>query len=212
MFNFYHNQNGVVPPDNNYCGAFSLAAIATALNGKNHLPMDVYRTVLNVQNTINNRHADVINLINRMSLSGSGTLPLLPSSFIRAHYDNFNYDIYLSQAVFIQAVQGINLNNVNNVINDETNLIGQNRLINVNHSLDQVLQNDHRNNHWLVLVNNATHWVAIDRDQNNINLYSIYNPAGAINDTIQIQNNQIAYNKNPHVPHFWSGIVVGVRK
>lgn len=211
MFNYLFNQNVVVP--NNFCGGYSLAAIATVLTGNMHFPMNVYSELLHVQNANNNPINEASRLINMMRPLGNGTDPLLPSTFVRANYNNFNYDIFIAQAN--AALNGIrNTIDMNQVVIDESVNLGLNGNIpHTNDNLANLLQNDHNNNHWLVLVNNASHWVAIDRviiNNNNIQ-YSIYNPSDAINDDITIVNNGITYNNNHHVPEIWSGIAIGVR-
>lgn len=208
MFNFNHDQNAANPNPNNYCGGYSLAAIATMLqpNG-NHDPQTVYNILRGRQVGLGQNSRNLV-----AGTQQGGTDMLLPSTFLAAQYAQLNYELNMNQGILTQhlAVIGqifhININ-ANNVIDEESATIGQNNIHHVQGDLQQFLQND-LHTYWLVLVNNATHWVAIERDQ--YGGYCIYNPARGINGNVTIANNQIMYNNGVHVPHDWSGIAISV--
>lgn len=210
MFNFNHDQNAANPNPNNYCGGYSLAAIATTMLGVFHNPINVYQTLRGIQlqnlqnnNPINRPHSRAL----AIARQPAGTDMLLPSTFLAAHYAQLNYELNMNQGTFVQQALFPNNINVNDIIAEESATIGQNNIHHVQGDLQQFLQND-LHTYWLVLVNNATHWVAIEREQNG--QYCIYNPAGGINGNVTIANNQIMYNNGVHVPHNWSGIAISV--
>ena len=210
MFNFNHDQNAANPNPNNYCGGYSLAAIATTMLGVFHNPINVYQTLRGIQlqnlqnnNPINRPHSRAL----AIARQPAGTDMLLPSTFLAAHYAQLNYELNMNQGTFVQQALFPNNINVNDIIAEESATIGQNNIHLVQGDLHQFLQND-LHTYWLVLVNNATHWVAIERDQ--YGGYCIYNPAGGINGNVTIANNQIMYNNFGHFPHDWSGIAISV--
>ena len=210
MFNFNHDQNAANPNPNNYCGGYSLAAIATTMLGVFHNPINVYQTLRGIQlqnlqnnNPINRPHSRAL----AIARQPAGTDMLLPSTFLAAHYAQLNYELNMNQGTFVQQALFPNNINVNDIIAEESATIGQNNIHLVQGDLHQFLQND-LHTYWLVLVNNATHWVAIERDQ--YGGYCIYNPAGGINGNVTIANNQIMYNNVGHFPHDWSGIAISV--
>ena len=219
MFNFNHDQNAANPNPNNYCGGYSLAAIATTMLGVFHNPINVYQTLRGIQlqnlqnnNPINRPHSRAL----AIARQPAGTDMLLPSTFLAAHYAQLNYELNMNQGTFVQQALFPNNINLNNIIAEERTTINNlganlNQLI-AGINLQIFLNNDAvANNHqyWLVLVLGGRHWVAIERDQNN-GQYCIYNPAGGINDNVIIANNQIRYNNGGHVPHDWTGIAISV--
>ena len=206
MFNFNHDQGA----GNNRCGGYSLAAIATMLqpNG-NHDPQTVYNILRGRQVGLGQNSRNLV-----AGTQQGGTDMLLPSTFLAAQYAQLNYELNMNQGILTQhlAVIGqifqININ-ANNVINEESATIGQNNIHHVQGDLQQFLQND-LHTYWLVLVNNATHWVAIERDQ--YGGYCIYNPGGGINAVANIAGDVITYtdnNNNGHIDR-WSGIAISV--
>ena len=211
MFNFNHDQNAANPNPNNYCGGYSLAAIATRLQPMvNHNPQIVYNILRGSQVGLGQNSQILVNATNL-----GGTDILLPSTFLAAQYAQLNYELNMNQLTFVQQALFPNNINVNNIIAEEIariNALGANlNQLNANINLQIFLNNDAvANNHqyWLVLVNNAAHWVAIEREQNG--QYCIYNPAGGINENVTIANNQIMYNNGGHFPHNWSGIAISV--
>lgn len=209
MFNFNYDQGA----GNNRCGGYSLAAIATNLRPNAfHDPINVYSDlrdtqVNNFQNNILNAGRDSRDLV--AYTHQGGTDMLLPSTFFAAQYAQLNYELNMNQGILTQHLVGIgqifHINiNANNVINEESATIGQNNIQHVQGDLQQFLQND-LHTYWLVLVNNATHWVAIERDPNG--RYCIYNPAGRINAVANIGGDRIIY--NGQVDN-WSGIAISV--
>lgn len=201
MFNFNHDQGA----GNNRCGGYSLAAIATMLQPNvNHDPQTVYNILRGRQVGLGQ---DSRNLV--AGTQQGGTDMLLPSTFLAVQYAQLNYELNMNQGILTQhlAVIGqifhININ-ANNVINEESVTIGQNNIHHVQGDLQQFLRND-LHTYWLVLVNNATHWVAIERDPNG--RYCIYNPAGRINAVANIGGDTIIY--NGQVDN-WSGIAISV--
>ena len=211
MFNFNHDQNAANPNPNNYCGGYSLAAIATRLQPMgNHNPQTVYNILRGSQVGLGPNSQ---NLVARTQQGGTDML--LPSTFLAAQYAHLNYELNMNQGTFVQQALFPNNINVNDIITDESttiNNLGANiNQLNAGINLQIFLNNDAvANNHqyWLVLVNNVSHWVAIEREQNG--QYCIYNPAGGINGNVTIANNQIMYNNGVHVPHDWSGIAISV--
>ena len=203
MFNFNHDQNAANPNPNNYCGGYSLAAIATNLRPMvNHNPQIVYNFLRGWQRNLGPNSQILVNATNL-----GGTDILLPSTFLVAHYAQLNYELNMNQGILTQhlAVIGqiFHINAIN-VINEESATIGQNNIHHVQGDLQQFLQND-LHTYWLVLVNNATHWVAIERDQNGG--YCIYNPGGGINAVANIGGDTIIYNGQANN---WSGIAISV--
>ena len=222
MFNFNHDQNAANPNPNNYCGGYSLAAIVSKLRPlEDNDPIHVYTALLPFQNlnlnrlfrnTPNDPSPNAQTLINGAQLQGSGTNILLPSTFLAAQYAQLNYEMNMNQGILTQhlAVIGqiFHINAIN-VINEESATIGQNNIHHVQGDLQQFLQND-LHTYWLVLVNNATHWVAIERDQNGG--YCIYNPGGGINAVANIAGDVITYTDSHNIDHTdnWSGIAISV--
>lgn len=207
MFDFHYSQDA----GDNRCGGYSLAAIATNLRPNAfHDPINVYSDlrdtqVNNFQNNILNAGRDSRDLV--AYTHQGGTDMLLPSTFLAAHYAQLNYELNMNQLTFVQQALFPNNINVINIIAEESATIGQNNIHPVQGDLQQFLQNG-LHTYWLVLVNNATHWVAIERDPNG--RYCIYNPGGGINGNVTIANNQIRYNNGGHVPHDWTGIAISV--
>ena len=213
MFNFNHDQNAANPNPNNYCGGYSLAAIATRLQPMgNHNPQIVYNFLSGWQMNLGPNSRNLVNATNL-----GGTDMLLPSTFLAAQYAQLNYELNINQGTFVQQALFPNNINVNNIIAEEIatiNALGANlNQLNAGINLQIFLNNDAvANNHqyWLVLVNNATHWVAIERDQNG--QYCIYNPAGGINAVANIAGDVITYtdnNNNVHIDR-WTGIAISV--
>lgn len=234
MFTFNQNQNVAILNPNNYCGGYSLAAIALELNifGNQDDPLNIYNPLVRVQNEIQSHlprlSANTQNLIITMSLQGNGTSPLLPSTFLVSKFADRNYELYLNRPTFVQAAQlpaGIA---ADDIVDDEIAKINFLRLGNHLHlpqelaapaphqhiqqngdpDLQSILLN---NQYWLVLVLGGRHWVAIERDPNN-GQYCIYNPAGGINAVANIAGNVITYtdsHNNAHTDN-WSGIAISV--
>lgn len=221
MFNFNHDQNAANPNPNNYCGGYSLAAIATTMLGVFHNPINVYQILRGIQlqnlqnnNPINRPHSRAL----AIARQPAGTDMLLPSTFLAAHYAQLNYELNMNQGTFVQQALFPNNINVNDIIAEERTTINNlganlNQLI-AGINLQIFLNNDAvANNHqyWLVLVLGGRHWVAIERDPNN-GQYCIYNPAGGINAVANIAGDVITYtdnNNNVHIDR-WTGIAISV--
>lgn len=216
MFNFNHDQNAANPNPNNYCGGYSLAAIATRLQPMgNHNPQTVYNILRGSQVGLGQNSRDLVAGTQR-----GGTDMLLPSTFLAAQYAHLNYELYLNSDVFLQELEVPEGISANNVLDEEIATINtlpgahlhllSNQMDNIDPSLEDVLRDDFDNNqhrYWLVLVLEGRHWVAIERDPNG---YCIYNPAGGINDSVIIADDLISYNNVVHNEENWSGIAISV--
>ena len=208
MFNFNYDQGA----GNNRCGGYSLAAIATNLRPMvNHNPQIVYNFLRGWQRNLGPNSQILVNATNL-----GGTDILLPSTFLVAHYAQLNYALYLNRQTYLNAAQLLLLQLgivADNIITEETQAIGgQHNVQQIPDNLQQFLNAVAANNHqyWLVLVNNATHWVAIERDPNG--QYCIYNPAGGINAVANIAGDVITYTDSHNIAHTdnWSGIAISV--
>lgn len=218
MFNFIYNQGA----GNNRCGGYSLAAIATKLQPMgNHNPQIVYNFLRGRQMNLGPNSQILVNATNL-----GRTDILLPSTFRAAHYAQLNYRFYMNHVTISHHLSalGQTLRNRNRhinidvygIINEEIAAIGGNmNLHQIHGDLRQFLDNNAVNNHqyWLVLVGDATHWVAIEQNMNNnIIQYCIYNPAGGINAAANIAGDTITYydNNNNIQNRDWSGIAISV--
>jgi hypothetical protein len=198
-FNFNLAQNGFHPNQNNCCGGYALDAILFDLNV--HNPPQP-------ENTYHGIQVSQIGLApypNSQALVDAtiigGTHISLPSSIAI-------YTQQLGRAVEVfvnrpQTVANIAFVNVlpEEIVRMNNNLIQFQDFNGGNPTLQDVLQDQNIHyNHFVVLVNNGNHWVAVKREVNGFYMYDPQNGA------------EFFFNANGNnLPHYnWSGVAIGI--
>lgn len=199
-FNYILVQTGFHPNQNNCCGGYALDAILFDLNVHNPpQPEDTYHGIQVSQIGLApypNSQALV-----DASIVG-GTHISLPSSIaIYAH------QLGRVVEVFVNATQIAANNNLVNVFPEEITRMNNNHILcqifNVgNPTLQDVLQDQNIHyNHFVVLVNNGSHWVAVKRERNG---FYMYDPANGADISFNAIGNNLPNN------YVWSGVAIGI--
>jgi hypothetical protein len=198
-FNFNLAQTGFQPNPNNCCGDYALDAILFDLNVHNPpQPENTYHGIQVVQIGLAPNSQALVDA----SILG-GTHISLPSSIaIYAHQLGMAAEVFVNTPLLIAANIAFA-----NVFPEETVRINNNhiQLLNFNGgnpTLQDILQDQNINyNHFVVLVNNGGHWVAVKRE---VNGFTMYDPANGAETLFNTNGNNLP---NHYV---WSGVAIGI--
>lgn len=196
------NQHDEIPSDNNYCGGFALDAVLTDLKIRSDVkPLATYKKIQTVQKEKLDLRPMSISAFFVGNTILNDTAMSLPSSIaLVASREGLCVTVYINEELLKKELQKNTESFVETFIAEEKKQLGDHGIIIQDPKGYKDLATAAVNStasHFIVLVNDAQHWVAVKKEVNGS--YTCYDPGTgevATRETLGEAVSQAKYNAN----------------